>query len=91
MRNEVEGVFGSGMRKNSLDLIMARWFICADTSITMAFFVMFTEKIRKLLRPFFVIISAWFLPGNGQAASGWSPGTFGSLKWLIHWSLYENT
>jgi hypothetical protein len=59
-RNEVEGCFGSGKRKYSLDLIMARLPKGAETSISMAFVVMCAEKIRRLLRLFFVIIFAWF-------------------------------
>jgi hypothetical protein len=59
-RNEVEGVFGSGKRKYSLKLIMARLTNGAETSISMAFLVMCAEKILRLLRLFFVLISAWF-------------------------------
>ena len=59
-RNEVEGCFGSGKRKYSLELIMARLPKGAETSISMAFVVMCAEKIRRLLRLFFVIIYAWF-------------------------------
>jgi hypothetical protein len=59
-RNEVEGCFGSGKRKYSLGLIMARLAKGAETSISMAFLVMCAEKIRRLLRLFFVIIFAWF-------------------------------
>jgi hypothetical protein len=59
-RNEVEGVFGSGKRKYSLRLIMARLAKGAKTSISMSFLVMCAEKIRRLLRLFFVFISAWF-------------------------------
>jgi hypothetical protein len=59
-RNEVEGCFGSGKRKYSLDLIMARLTKGAETSISMAFLVMCAEKIRRLLRLFFVTIIAWF-------------------------------
>jgi len=58
-RNEVEGVFGSGKRKYSLNLIMAKLLHGAETSISMAFLVMCAEKILRLLRLFFVIISAW--------------------------------
>jgi hypothetical protein len=58
-RNEVEGCFGSGKRKYSLDLIMARLTKGAETSISMAFLVMCAEKIRRLLRLFFVTIFAW--------------------------------
>jgi IS5 family transposase len=57
-RNEVEGCFVSGKRKYSLDLIMARLPKGAETSISMAFVVMCAEKIRRLLRLFFVIMYA---------------------------------
>ncbi len=59
-RNVVEGVFGSGKRKYSLRLIMARLEKGAETSISMSFLVMRAEKIRRLLRLFIVFISAWF-------------------------------
>ena len=58
-RNEVEGVFGSGKRKYSLQLIMARLPKGAETSISMAFLVMCAEKIMRLLRLFFVAIYSW--------------------------------
>jgi len=58
-RNEVEGCFGSGKRKYSLDLIMARLPRGAEASISMAFVVMCSEKIRRLIRLFFVSIFAW--------------------------------
>jgi hypothetical protein len=67
-RNEVEGVFGSGKRKYSLQLIMARLPKCAETSISMAFLVMCAEKILRLLRLFFVTIYAWFCAWR---CSGW--------------------
>ena len=57
-RNEVEGVFGSGKRKYSLKLIMARLAHGAATSISMSFLVMCAEKILRLLRLFFVFIFA---------------------------------
>jgi hypothetical protein len=59
-RNEVEGCFGSGKRKYSLDLIMVRLPKGEKTSISMAFVVMCAEKIRRLFRLFFVIIFVWF-------------------------------
>ena len=59
-RNEVEGVFGSGKRKYSLQLIMARLPRGAETSISMAFLVMSAEKILRLLCLFFVAFYAWF-------------------------------
>jgi len=52
-RNEVEGCFGSGKRKYTLDLIKARLAKGAETSISMAFVVMCAEKILRLLRLFF--------------------------------------
>ena len=58
-RNEVEGCFGSGKRKYSLDLIMARLSKGAENSISMAFVVMCAEKIRRLLRLFFITIFVW--------------------------------
>jgi hypothetical protein len=58
-RNEVEGCFGSGKRKYSLDLIMARLVKGSENWISMAFVVMCAEKIRRLLRLFFVTIFAW--------------------------------
>ena len=69
-QNEVERVFGSGKRKYSLRLIMARLVKGAETSISMAFLVMCAEKIRRLLRLFFVIISAWFYVWQ-RLASSW--------------------
>jgi hypothetical protein len=58
-RNEVEGVFGSRKRKYSLQLIMARLPQGAETTISMAFLVMCSEKILRLLCFFFVAIYAW--------------------------------
>jgi hypothetical protein len=58
-RNEVEGVFGSGKRRYSLQLIMARLPQGAETTISMAFLVMCAEKILRLLYFFFVAICAW--------------------------------
>ena len=58
-RNEVEGVFGSGKRKYSLQLIMARLPKGAETSISMSFLVMCAEKIRRLLCLFFVAFYSW--------------------------------
>ena len=69
-RNEVEGVFGSGKRKYSLELIMARLPRGAETSISMAFLVMCAEKVLRLLRLFIVTIYAWFC--------AWQP-----LGWLM--------
>jgi transposase, IS5 family len=65
----VEGAFGSGKRKYSLQLIMARLPKGAETSISMAFLVMCAEKIRRLLRLFFVFNSAWFSAWLKHASS----------------------
>jgi hypothetical protein len=59
-RNEVEGCFGSGKRKYSLDLIMARLSKGAETLISIAFLVMCAEKILRLLRLFLITVFAWF-------------------------------
>jgi hypothetical protein len=59
-RNEVEGVLGSGKRKNSCELIMARLASVSEASISMSFLVMCAEKILKLRRLFFVLIYDWF-------------------------------
>jgi hypothetical protein len=56
----VEGCFGSGKRKYSLDLIMARLPKGAERTISMAFVVMCAEKIWRLLRLFLIAIYAWF-------------------------------
>ena len=56
----MEGIFGSGKRKYSLRLIMARLTKGAETSISMAFLVMCAEKILRLLRLYFVTILTWF-------------------------------
>jgi hypothetical protein len=58
-RNEVEGVFGSGKRKYSLQLIMARLPKGAETTISMAFLVMCAEKILRLVCLFSVAFNAW--------------------------------
>jgi transposase, IS5 family len=86
-RNEVEGYFGSGKRKYSLDLIMARLSKGAENSISMAFVVMCAEKIRWLLRLFFVTILPVFGPGHGQVFSGLCSGIFGCLKHTNLWPL----
>jgi hypothetical protein len=59
-RNEVEGVFGTGKRKYSLNLIMARIKAGAESMISMAFLVMCAEKVLRLLRLFFVLNSVCF-------------------------------
>ncbi len=48
-RNEVEGVYGSGKRRYSLQLIMARLPKGEDTSASRAILVMRAEKVLRLL------------------------------------------
>lgn len=74
----MEGCFGSGKRKYSLDLIMARLPIGVDNSIYMAFMVMCAEKILRLLRLFFVSILALLF------ASQW-PG----FPWMELWNIWQ--
>ena len=58
-RNEVEEAFGSGKRKYSLDLIMASLKAGAESSISMAFLVLFAEKVLRLLRLYLVLGLEW--------------------------------
>ena len=58
-RNEVEGVFGTGKRKYSLNLIMPKLKAGAEGTISMSFLVMCAEKILRLLRLFFVLLFVW--------------------------------
>lgn len=60
-RNEVEGVFGIGKRKYSLNLIMVKLKAGAEGTISMSFLVMCAEKILRLLRLFL----SCFLCGYG--------------------------
>ncbi len=53
------GHFGTGKRKYSLKLIMARLKAGAEGTISMSFLVMCAEKILRLLRLFFVLLHAW--------------------------------
>jgi hypothetical protein len=73
-RNEVEEYFGSGKRKYSLDLIMARLSKGAEALISMAFLVMCAENILKLLRLFFITVCAWFYLITQQAPQPAQPG-----------------
>jgi hypothetical protein len=56
----VAGCFGSGKSKYSLGLIMVRLSKGAEALISIAFLVMCTEKILRLLRLFIITVSAWF-------------------------------
>jgi hypothetical protein len=85
----VEGCFGSGKQKYSLDLIMARLPKGAETSISMAFVVMCAEKIRRLLRLFLSVFMPGFTPLKGQAGFGWRSGIVGGLRQEICCSLYS--
>ncbi len=46
----MEGVFGTGKRKNSLNLIMPKLKAGAEGTISMSFLVMCAERILRLLR-----------------------------------------
>jgi hypothetical protein len=48
----VEGVFGTGKRKNSLNLIMPKLKAGAEGAISMSFLVMCAEKIMRLCASF---------------------------------------
>jgi hypothetical protein len=63
---------------------MARLAKGAETSISMAFLVMCAEKIRRLLRLFFVFISAWFYAWQRPDPHGWCLCTFGGLLQANH-------
>jgi IS5 family transposase len=71
-RNEVEGSFGTGKRKYSLDRIMAKLTHGAETTISMAFVVMCSEKVLRLLRLFCVLVLGWLygLCSNQESDSG---------------------
>ena len=75
----MEGCCGSGKRKNSLALIMARLTKGGETTISMAFLVMCAEKRRRLPRLFFVTILFCFNTGQGRA-SLWT--SFRENRWL---------
>jgi hypothetical protein len=78
-RNEVEGVFGTGKRKYSLKLIMAKLSAGAEGSISMSFLVMCAEKILRLLRLSFVFLFAWLwshLEPNSMEDAACSPQGF---------------
>jgi transposase, IS5 family len=88
-RNEVEGCFGSGKRKYSLHLIMARLPKGAENLISMAFVVMCAEKILRILRLFFVSIFSWLCALQwSQTFWMWGSGLFGGLRQSIHCWLY---
>jgi hypothetical protein len=59
----------------------------AETSICMAFLVMCAEKIRRLLRLFFVPILPGYALGNGQPASGRRSEKFTCSSQPNPWSL----
>jgi transposase, IS5 family len=55
-RSVIEGRIGTGKRKYGLDRILTKLIKTSRTVITMAFFVMNTEKILRLLRLFLSIL-----------------------------------
>jgi hypothetical protein len=89
-RNEVEGCFGSGKRKYSLDLIMARLSKSAETLISMAFLVICSEKILRLFRLFFITFCAWIYVWQKPGALLEVLRTIWQLERLIHWSRYKH-
>lgn len=68
---------------------LARLSKGAETLISMAFLVMCSEKILRLLRLFLSASVLASTTGTDLAPSGRSSGTFGGLKWPIHWPLYK--
>jgi hypothetical protein len=58
----IEGRIGTGKRKYGLDRILTKLVETSKSVITMAFFVMNTEKILRLLRLFLsILVSVYFL------------------------------
>jgi hypothetical protein len=55
-RSVIEGRIGTGKRKYGLDRILTKLLETSRSVITMAFFVMNTEKILRLLRLFLSIL-----------------------------------
>jgi hypothetical protein len=92
-RNQVEGVFGSGNRKYSLQLIMARLPKGAETSISMAFLAMCTETIQRLLCLLLSLSVNGFVAVYVLARSWWRSVTFACLRqgngWLLHGCDFE--
>jgi hypothetical protein len=61
-RSVIEGRIGTGKRKYGLDRILTKLVETSKSVITMAFFVMNTEKILRLLRLFLsILVSVYFL------------------------------
>jgi hypothetical protein len=60
-RSVIEGRIGTSKRKYGLDQIMTKLVETSRTVITMAFFVMNTEKILKLLRLLFSILASVYI------------------------------
>jgi hypothetical protein len=93
-RNEVEGVFGTGKRINSLNLIMAKLKAGAEGTISLSFLVMCAVKILRLLRLIYGFIRkptyrrSW---GRRHRASTQDPDSLASLfrQPLIISSLFE--
>jgi IS5 family transposase len=61
-RSEIEGRIGTSKRKYVLDRILTKLAESSRTVITMAFFVMNTEKILRLLRLILsILVSVYIL------------------------------
>jgi hypothetical protein len=61
-RSVIEGRIGTGKRKYGLDRILTKLVETSKSVITMAFFVMNTEKILRLLRLFLsILVSVYIL------------------------------
>jgi hypothetical protein len=58
-RNEVEGMIGTGKRRYSLGLIMAKLKHGAEGTISISCLVICAKKILRLLRLFFVLLFVW--------------------------------
>jgi hypothetical protein len=88
-RNEVEGCFGSGKRKYSLDLIMVGLPKGVETSTSM---VSGRCARRRFGGYSFSFLSSSF-PGftllKGPVAFGWRSGNYGEMRQQISFSLYR--
>jgi hypothetical protein len=80
-RNKLEGVFGTGKRRYSSNLIMSNLKTGADGSITMSFLVIGAEKILRLLRLFIILLFVWLwslLTPNGTPRRA---GKASGIRW----------
>jgi hypothetical protein len=60
-RSVIEGRIGTGKRKYGLDRILTKLAETSKSVITMAFFVMNTKKILRLLRLFLSILVSMYI------------------------------